>query len=1014
MKRLTDLFAIRPAEARMAGLIVALMLLTALGSGIGTSGVEALFFARLGTSSLPIIYMAQGVLTLVITLAVSGLVSRLSRNTIYLLLPLSMTIILVGERLLSGFAWFLPVMWLLKEIVNSLLGLYVWGVAGALCDTRQAKRLFPLFNAGRILGSVFGGLVTAPLVNTLGTENLLWVWAGAMAIAVVLTRLLLGQGASITSASRTARRSQQPSFIQEMQQGFQFVRGSALMIWVSIAAVLFSALYFSLALPFSKAATAQFPNEAALAGFLGLFQALSTAGAFVASLFVANRFYARFGVMSAILALPLIYVVGFGVLAVYPAFPVLVVYKFVQMLWLSGMADSAYQAMFNAVPGERRDQVRAFVDGVPSQAGTFIAGFILIVGEQSMDSQQLYFIGLGLGVACTYVIWQATRAYSGALIAALRAGQPLLFVGDGNWDSVKRDATAISTALAGLNNSDPTIRRVSAEILGSLSVPEAAPALLSALPDPDPLVRASALKSLANSGATTAVLQVAACLNDPDPDVRVQALNAVSVLLNDANNLKSYLHPLLDDPAPQVRAQAAVALLRCGPHPEALSLLRQMASLGELEERIHALTALGDWGDREALTLIEMELEDEAAPAPARKAAAHALRMGDADAVPSLVQALSVEDRSVREAAADSLATIGVPALEATTAALFQPATEHGAIHALEQLPNTGTAEPLRRYARDKVKQAVHYHTARTALGVDAANGRLTLLGDSLRSAAQWQGLHALRAANLLGNDRSLSVVMENLVSRDAGQRANALETLESVPEAALLKPMLAVWEEAATETVPVPQAVAKTLTQLLAEPNPWLRACTVLVVAGLPEPGLKQLLEPLSSSDPDPLVRQEAQQALRGDRMNTLTTLSLMERIMFLKRVPLFADLPPADIKQVAAIAGEMLFANGDYLAEQGEVGNEMFVIVAGEVGVRVKSEDKPETEIARRKSGDFVGEMAIISQEPRIASLTALGDVRTLCIDRKSFEGLLRERPEVCLAVLRVICGRLKELSH
>ena len=57
--------------------------------------------------------------------------------------------------------------------------------------------------------------------------------------------------------------------------------------------------------------------------------------------------------------------------------------------------------MFNAVPGERRDQVRAFVGGVPEQAGTFIAGFILIVGEQALDSQQLYLIGLALGLACT-------------------------------------------------------------------------------------------------------------------------------------------------------------------------------------------------------------------------------------------------------------------------------------------------------------------------------------------------------------------------------------------------------------------------------------------------------------------------------------------------------------------------------------------------------------------------------------------------------------------------------------
>jgi len=66
---------------------------------------------------------------------------------------------------------------------------------------------------------------------------------------------------------------------------------------------------------------------------------------------------------------------------------------------------------------------------------------------------------------------------------------------------------------------------------------------------------------------------------------------------------------------------------------------------------------------------------------------------------------------------------------------------------------------------------------------------------------------------------------------------------------------------------------------------------------------------------------------------------------------------------------------------------------------------------EIARRQPGDIVGEMAIISQEPRIASLVAAGEVRVLCVERKQFEALLRERPETSLAVMRVLCARLKE---
>ena len=145
---------------------------------------------------------------------------------------------------------------------------------------------------------------------------------------------------------------------------------------------------------------------------------------------------------------------------------------------------------------------------------------------------------------------------------------------------------------------------------------------------------------------------------------------------------------------------------------------------------------------------------------------------------------------------------------------------------------------------------------------------------------------------------------------------------------------------------------------------------------------------------------------------MENLATLSLMDRILFFKRVPLFANLSPVDLKQLAAIAEEETFNDGDELAHEGEIGDVMFIILSGEVRVSALR-DGQEHEIARRKAGDYVGEMAVIGREPRMASLTAVGDVRTLCIDQKSFEGLLRERPDVSLSVIQVLSKRLKEAS-
>lgn len=994
MNRISQLLSIKQGESRMAYLVIGVMLVTSMGAALGGTGIEALFFARYGVEYLPYMFVGLGIISMILSFGVTALLSRMSKQVLYIAIPLLIAILLVIARfaLYSGWSWLYPLLWLGKEVLNFFIGLVIWGIASIVCDTRQAKRLFPLFNASRILGQVVGGFITGLLVASIGTENLLLIWAATLLLAFVLSRALLSRQQIPTVPERTSRH-RQPKLTDEMQRGFQYVRNSPMMKWISISTIFFSILFFSIALPFSRAATEHYVHEDSLATFLGLFNGFSTAAAFLASLLLANKLFARFGIMLSILALPIIYLLGFASLAVVPVFSIIVAFRFVQMLWLNGVADPAWQAMFNVVPPERRDQVRAFISGVPEQAGIFIAGGILIIGEQALTPQQLYIIGLLAAAVCTYIVYQARLGYNGALIEALRLGRPHLFYSQEQpFGGFHQDAAAVQTALHGLQDADPVIRRMSAEILGHLSLSESTGALVEGLGDDDALVRAACLRALSQSHAASALLDIAASLSDPEPDVRSEAVTTISALAGYPSGVTTYITPLLEDESPKVSAQAAVAILQFSdsrfskPRKSEDSLfekakqhLRQMAVFGDLESREHAIAALGDWGDVEAFEFLANELKDKTLVSTVRKnILASMKRIDSQNSLPYLIDSLGSKDQIVLESSAQLLGDIGTPALEPVLSALHEEQKAQGALLTLERLP-IPPVEPILNFARTAVSRAGEYDSWMRGVQDHVPNEAGGLLVESLQNKSSEYGIRALRAIGLLGDRQAMNIAIENLQTHDASQRANVIEALESISAKwrDVLQPLMRLWEE---DHVTPPNL---DWDRLLNDNDEWIREWSVFT---------KNYGEPA---------------------MDSLTTLSLMDRILFLKRVPMFAALSPADLKQVAAIATEEIFPDGEVIAEQGEPGDAMFVIVSGEVRV-CRSKDEQDVEVARRRAGEYVGEMSIINRAPRNATLIASGDVRALCIDQKSFEGLMRERPEVSLYIIQVLSKRINELME
>ena len=202
---------IRTGEGRVATSLVGLMFVSMAAIVIGESAIDALFFDRIGTDVLPQMYLLQGAVTFVAMLGLTWALGRIGGRRAYMLAPLALGAIVLAERiaLVTDVRWIYPVMWVTVAIATLIQGIFLWGMAGAVVDTRQAKRLFPIFAAGGILGSVIGGLITRPLAAAIGAQNLLLVWAVALGVAFVLCRALLGPAQA--GAHGHARREHVPA-----------------------------------------------------------------------------------------------------------------------------------------------------------------------------------------------------------------------------------------------------------------------------------------------------------------------------------------------------------------------------------------------------------------------------------------------------------------------------------------------------------------------------------------------------------------------------------------------------------------------------------------------------------------------------------------------------------------------------------------------------------------------------------------------------------------------------------
>jgi HEAT repeat protein len=1020
VSRLSRALAVRPGEGRLVVLMALAFATAEAGRGLGEVATQTLVLGMFGAVALPPLYIGLGLVGLVATLGWGAGSARTSpiRLAPFLLLGLATLLAIGGVAAMAG-GIAIPIAWVAVFATGLLLTTVLWTVAGATFHARQAKRLYPLFTGAAIIGAFVGLLAAGPLTRLVGAPALVIGHAVAL---IVAGGALLRLARQAVAPTRRARNAARPS----VRAGAAYVARSPLMRLVALAYLVFAVLLFAMGFPYAREMDRAFPDPADFATAFGTISAVVTVISFLVATLVANRLYARLGVATVAVLLPIAYVVGFGVwliaFSTVSAIAVVMVRDVVQR----GLSNAAWSAFFTVVPAGRRGPVLAFLDGVPGQIGTMLSGILLLVAA-AVAPQQLFVIGVVLSLACLLIVLAIRRRYAASLIATLREGlaEQVLEGGPGI-AALGRSPGVVTDLRDALGSSRPGERRLAIELLGQIRPRGALDDLAPLVSDEDPAVRRTAVTALAALGTTDALAAVTPALQDADAGVRAEAIQAALALDGTTGGWLDAARtaPLVADPDPTVRAELAVAMCRLGRDAEGRDLAQRLVGSDDVDERVAGLRVASRLGSKVPWEMLHAALgaQDPVVRAAAFEAAG--IIRDDDEMTQRLVGALADDAPEVRAVAGRLLASR--PAVPAGVLGMLASGSEVAQDAALDALDGNAVTvrEQLVVWAVGQVERAarlrayaVQLEEAPASLLDDdpAASSSAGFLAFLLRRRGAAIEGRLLKAIALLDAPEASGLIRRCLRSVDAETRAQAIEALDALGDGRLSRAVVRLLDSEPEAANAEPGTVSRVALALAEDRDVWVRAMALRTL-GAYLGAEQRWVRDRAMADAHPTVRAAVEGVLPAPSEpmpHSRATLDDIDRMLFLRRVPLFSMLAPEDLQRLAATSVERTWAGGEALVREGELGDELVVIVEG--GVRVmRDEGYTERLITRYGAGDHIGELAVL-RDGAARTATVIADepgVRGLVVGGEAFKAILRERPDAAMAMLATLAERLSNM--
>lgn len=1054
--------AVRPGEVEQIRRLILCSTLVGFALVFFFSGSNALFLERVGADSLPWVYIANAPLVIAAGLGYAFWSRRSStatvlRGSIWLLTASVAALWLWASTTDGGTASFALAVWFRFLFIFGFLGL--WEIASAAFDVRQAKRLFPAVALGAMVAFVIGGVVITGLTAVIGTVHLIAISACFFALyGLAFARAM--EGADFEAADEST-----PATPREIVAD-RFSRNLAIMRSITILLIFVTEFVFyeQVAANFSSdASIARFLGVFMAVATLTMVICTALVSAKYISRYGVGVGLATMPVGVLVMAV-LLGIYGSVIGINFGFFALAVLANLVNMVLANAIETPVGAVMYQPMPVERRMPVRVAVDGWLGSVAVLGAGLLLLAFDRFGFDDVRPFVWLlaAIGLVGVVIARRLYADYRQALAEATvvafsssSQGGPGV-AADGSSTGSAAGSTAVSTTLlaelnegrgrlqAGLTADDPAAAFAIAALAQDLDDDPLALILPDLADSDDPEVARLAIAALVDSGDQAHHGRLASIAVDqlrPEP-VRASALAGLATL--DA-----------------AEAEAAAATIR---RSDSQRLDRVEAH--ELAVQVHAIAATANPNGPEVDELIGRARSETAAD---RRFAAQVLAAARPDATLSeplrdvLAELIDDRDDAVRAIALEAARQRVDPELGRRLVAVGNhPQHRRRAVEALstggsesvEMLdgvigdlpesyvvdlvdhvyaPNTrrpvvlhrflepNATSPMRRAGFDASRRAdVNLPATITRLlrdDVDFARGllgawrdavqldedltqplaadadgnlvqadgdsTLPLVADVLSNEfeaarrAIWAGLRLAADATRVGE-------IELLIRRsDEDTRANAIEALDNLLPTATRQLVIAVLE---------PTNIAEAAE----------------VVSGLPPQ--QERRSALVELRDNPRTMQSTRELLdhyleSGQKVETDDMSQTIERVIALKRVDIFSTLPYEILAELAQVATRREAHAGTEIIVEGDFGDELFALVAGEV--RVERSGGTATVLS---AGTVFGELAVLDPGPRSATVLAEVDCELLVVDRPMLLALTDRRPDVMSEIARVLSIRLR----
>ncbi len=982
------------------------------------SAANALFLSRHNPLNLPYLYISVAVLVAVIVLFASNVLADPRRRKLRLISLASVGLVLVLSWSLLYFDLLKvsPFVYLFAEVAATALNIQFWSVAGDIFDPQEGKRVFGILAGGGMGGSIFGGLFVHELGPTVGTVNLMLTAAASLLASLVAAWVLTRhQGRADSLADRKA-----PSLRQGLVYVFKspYPRTFGLLMLLGMVITSFVDYLF-------RTSARQMLGEdqlAVLFGDLNMWIGLIS----VVFLFLfANRILRAVGIFYYLLIVPAGMTLATLLSIFSPVFLLIYALKIIESSGSMSVNQAALQLMYNPVPTDLRASARGVIDGLMRKMGYAVGGIFLLILAPHLGHPSWQIIIIVLILIFCIVLFKARKLYVKTLFSRLQVGA--------HGPAVLRldEANSQRALLRGLDSGDESLIITSLKLLSQTGSAKIEEQLHDLMDHPSERVRIATMEAVAALGLKDFLFELFAEINSGTRRCRVAAVKAMVAL--DPTGSGSALMPYLRSEDPGLVAAAIENLLKLkgfSPDNPAVAVLESILEKGVTAtpaQRRETARLLGGLGDSRYSIHLKTYLSDP--EASVRKIAAKSARMiKRMDLVPELLTLLS--DREARREARDALAEYGDEVLDilqewlndlnrplnvrlrlprvirmigtkkAGEVLLFSNIQDHAILRyrialALSGIRSTRDVEFDKRWALEAVDRRIdsyrYYSGIYQKLVKHLPPNSLILR--ALRDRLEQNLEVTFRVLGLVYPHRTLMSIHHRFNNPTRETLDDALELLDNVID-----------RESRDRLIPI---LERHHDLLCAVPNPEHEF-------GL-EPIRKELEELSASKDVLLFATAVHTRCRMGDECEDLypelfegvSTMEIMEKVLFLESVDIFRQNNLDDLTALAAITREKQFEPGQSILVEGEPGDALYIITQGQAEIR-KGERRLLT-VGERAS---LGGVSLLDQKPHAASAVCTEQCMTLMIDRMDFMDLVSDRVELLHGIFLALTDRLRAL--